>query len=451
MKLQSRLALVVAASAALAIFVTASAFWVIATREQRNSIDDGLLAAANAPRTLLDDARRAQIGRADGRLGRGGFDQIFETQPGDDRVFVRLRVVDGRGNLLVDDGLPPTDDVTLPRLETVEIEGDRFRMASARTGPNDRIVVQVARNIEDVEAGLTRLRNRIVFGSLLGIGLAGLLGAMVAQRMTAPILAVTDAAKSMAHRQDLPSRIEVIRSDEIGELAASFNQMLSALEVSRDQQRRLVADASHELRTPLTSLRLKIDLLDSTPDLPDEQRQQLLAGSADELERLSDLVAELVGLASDPTTTDEAPVSMKLATLAAEVADTVRRREGRPIEVMVADEPEVMLRPTMVRRAITNLVGNAVKYGQSGSPITIHIDGAHVEVHDIGTGIAEDDLPHVFDRFFRSPTARLQPGNGIGLAIVARVAEIHGGRTWARNRPAAGDDPGGAVVGFSVN
>ena len=87
----------------------------------------------------------------------------------------------------------------------------------------------------------------------------------------------------------------------IRDRATSFNQMLAALETSRDQQRRLVADASHELRTPLTSLRLKIDLLDSTPDLPAVQRQELLNGSASELQRLSDLVAELVSLASDPT------------------------------------------------------------------------------------------------------------------------------------------------------
>ncbi len=450
MRLQSRLALVVAASAALAIFVTASAFWIIATREQRSAIDDGLIRAANAPRTLVEDVRRAR-GEDNGRQVRGGFGQILEALPDDDRVFVRLRVVDGRGNVLVDDGLPPVDGVVLPRLDTVDIDGERFRMASAQTGPNNRIVVQVARNIEDVEAGLTRLRNRILFGSLLGVGLAGLLGALVAQRMTAPILAVTDAAKSMARRQDLPSRIEVTRSDEIGELGTSFNQMLSALEVSRDQQRRLVADASHELRTPLTSLRLKIDLLDSTPDLPAEQRQQLLAGSAAELERLSDLVAELVGLASDPTTTDEAPRSVPLGVLAQEVAQTIRQRDGRTIEVEVRGDDPVSIRPTMVRRAVSNLVGNAVKYSPEGAPIVVRVDAGELEVHDVGEGIAEEDLPHIFDRFFRSPTARTQPGNGIGLAIVARVAELHGGRTWARNRPAAGDDPGGAVVGFSVS
>ncbi len=450
MRLQSRLALAVAASAALAIFVTASAFWLIATREQRSVVDEGLIEAANAPRTIVEDVRRVR-NEETGREGRQPFGQILEALPSDDRVFVRLRVVDGRGEVLVDDGLPAVDETALPLLETIEIDGERFRMAAAQTGPNDRIIVQVGRNMEDVEAGLARLRNRIVLGSLLGVGLAGLLGAMVAQRITAPILAVTDAAKSMARRQDLPSRIEVTRSDEIGELATSFNQMLSALEVSRDQQRRLVADASHELRTPLTSLRLKIDLLDSTPDLPADQRELLLAGSAAELESLSDLVAELVGLASDPTTTDEPPTDVQLGVLAREVAQIMHQRDGREIDVEVADDDPVSIRPSMVRRAMTNLVGNAVKYGPDGARILIRVDGGKVEVHDVGGGIADEDLPHIFDRFFRSPTARTQPGNGIGLAIVARVADLHGGRTWARNRPASTNDPGGAVVGFSVN
>ena len=453
MKLQSRLAIVVAASAAIAIFLTASAFWIIAVREQRASIDEGLLRAASTPRSLIDEARRGEAlrGQGEAAVGGTGFGQVLEALPGDDRVFVRVRVVDGRGNVLVDDGLPEATSGEFPFVETIDIDGERFRMASAQTGPADRITVQVARNIEDVEAGLTRLRNRILLGSLLGIGLAGLLGALVAQRMTAPILAVSEAAKAMAYRQDLPSRIEVTRTDEIGELATSFNQMLSALEVSRDQQRRLVADASHELRTPLTSLRLKIDLLDSTPDLPAQQREQLLAGSAAELERLTDLVAELVSLASDPTTTDEAPMPSQLGVLASDVAASLGQRDGREIQVqIVGEDSPIPLRPAMVQRAISNLIGNAAKYSADGAPVLVRVEGGEVEVHDVGEGIPEEDLPYVFDRFFRSPTARTRPGNGIGLAIVARVAELHGGTTWARNRPASGDDPGGAVVGFSV-
>lgn len=438
MRLQSRLALVVAASAALAIFLSAATFWVVASQTQREAFDTGLVRVAEEPRELLD-----VLGAA-GQRARG-FGNVLERRPSDERVFTRVRITDNRGALVFDDGLPQIDLATAPRLQTIEIDGERWRMATAATGPNGGVTVQVARNVEDIESGLSSLRRQIMLWSLLGVAVAAMLGALVAQRLTAPISAVSAAAKSMALRQDLPSRIDVDRRDEIGELATSFNQMLAALETSRDQQRRLVADASHELRTPLTSLRLKIDLLDSTPDLPEQQRQEILTGSAAELVRLSDLVAELVSLASDPTDIDEVPVSSSLADLASEVAAAAEQRDGRSVTVDVLRSGAIEVRPNMVRRALSNVIGNAVKYSPVEQPVRVVVDGARIEVHDRGPGIAEADLPHIFDRFFRSPTARTRPGNGIGLAIVARVAELHGGQTWARNAPA-----GGAVVGFSV-
>lgn len=439
MKLQSRLALTVASAAAIAIFLMASAFWVLAARQQRDDIDESLLAVANEPRELV-----AQNERPRGRSGRG-FDGVFGNgSAADDRIFTRVKVTNDRGVVIVDQGLPAIVQPEQATITTVEIDGERFRMASAPVGNGG--VVQIARNIEDIEAGLSRLRRQIILGSLLGVGLAGLLGALVARRLTAPILEVSSAARELALRQDLPSRITVERTDEIGDLAHSFNQMLSALEVSRDQQRRLVADASHELRTPLTSLRLKIDLLDSTPGLPEGQRQDLLSGAAAELERLTGLVAELVSLAADPTMSDEQPTLVSLETLAEEVAEGVRRSTRRVIRVQASTSPDLMVRDQMVRRAVSNLIDNAVKYSPAVEPILVVIDGAKIEVRDSGEGIAEADLPHVFDRFFRSPEARTRPGNGIGLAIVARVAELHGGRTWARNAV----DGTGAIVGFSV-
>lgn len=443
MKLQSRLALTVASAAALAIFVMASAFWVLGARQQRESVDQSLLDAARQPRELV-----AQADRGDRRSNRG-FDGVFGTpSAADDRVFTRVRVTNGRGDVLIDQGLPAVDVPTEPTITTVTIDGGRFRMAAAPLGPNGLAgVVQIARNVEDLEDGVTRLRRQILLGSLLGIGLAGLLGAAVARRLTAPILEVSTAAEQLALRQDLPSRINVDRTDEIGDLAKSFNQMLAALEVSRDQQRRLVADASHELRTPLTSLRLKIDLLDKTPTLPEAQRQDLLSGAATELERLTTLVAELVSLATDPTNTDEQATSASLAALAEQVAEEARRSSGRTIIVRAAPAGNVDVRVKMVSRAVSNLVSNASKYSPSHEPIEIVVEGNRIEVHDRGSGIPEADLPYIFDRFFRSSEARTRPGNGIGLAIVKRVAELHGGETWARNA-----SPGpGAIVGFSVS
>lgn len=445
MKLQSRLALTVASAAAIAIFLMASAFWVLGARQQRDAVDDALLAVARQPREIADESDR--LPRAGNRGGRGFGGLFGDTSDADDRVFTRVRVTTERGLVIVDQGLPEVEAPSEPTISTVEIDGERFRMATARLGENgDRGVVQIARNVEDIETGLSRFRRQILLGSVLGVALAGFLGALVARRLTAPIVEVSTAAREMGLRQDLPSRISVERTDEVGDLARSFNQMLSALEVSRDQQRRLVADASHELRTPLTSLRLKIDLLDKTPTLPEGQRQELLAGAAAELERLTALVGELVSLATDPTNTDEPPSSVELSGLVRDVATTMSRTTAREIEVEALSNESFSVRHTMVHRAVSNLLSNAVKYSNEDTPIRVVVDGARIEVHDRGTGIPDADLPHVFDRFFRSPQARTRPGNGIGLAIVQRVAELHGGDTWARNA----EDGGGAIVGFSV-
>lgn len=431
MKLQGRLALTVAAAASVAIFVVASAFWFLAAREQRRSVDNFL-------ENQIESVR--EIGTNVNRRGRP------ERRPNFDQgSVVRFRVETDRQGVLIDDGLPDVDLDRGSKFSTITIDGDRYRMLSAQLGnDNNQITVQVARNLETVESGLTQLRQQILVGSLLGIALAGLLGALVARRLSEPITAVAGAAKQMALRQDLPSRIEVDRTDEVGDLADSFNQMLNALEVSRDQQQRLVADASHELRTPLTSLRLKIDLLDSTHDLPTDQRQELLSGAAVELERLTDLVSELVELASDPTGVDEPIAAIDVGLLVNEVAERVRRTTGRAITV-TAPSTIVNVRPKMVRRAVSNLIDNAVKYSPSDSAIEVGFDAGRFEVRDHGPGIAETDLDHVFDRFYRSPSARTQPGNGIGLAIVQRVAQLHGGEVWVRNAT-----NGGAIVGFSV-
>lgn len=449
MRLQARFALAVALAAAIAILVMATAFWVLGARQQRQVIDDQLLTTISQPRQLLPDE-----GERGGR--RGGFGDVFEDSETLDRLFTRVRLVSPRGNVLLDDGLPPVDArrISGPELSTIEIDGERFRMAVGRLAANGRndAVLQIAINIEDTEAGLARFRLQLLIASALGIALAGVLGSFVARRLSSPITTVAAAAREMADGRQLPSRIEIDRADEVGELATSFNDMLSALELSREQQHRLVADASHELRTPLTSLRLKIDLLDSTPDLDAGQRQELLTSSAVEVEQLGDLVTELVDLATDPTGVDEQPVATSLSQLAMEVADVQARRSGRDITV-IRDQvaggqatETFMLRQRMVSRAISNIIDNAIKYSPDGAPVTVMVTGGRIEAHDRGPGIPVEDVAHVFDRFFRSATARTRPGNGIGLAIVRRVAEVHGGEVWAKNAA----DGSGAIVGFSI-
>lgn len=450
MRLQARLAITVALAAAIAILVMALGFSILGARQQRQVVDDQLLETVSQPRQLLADVARAADNRNIGPGPRGGLGQVFEGNPDDvDRLFTRVRVVGPGGQVLLDDGLPEIDPgrISQAEISTVVIDDERFRMAVAPVGADGRSTLQVARNIEGLEDGLARFRLQVLAASAFGIALAAILGSLVARRLGAPITEVAAAAREMAADRQIPSRIEVNRNDEVGDLAASFNDMLSTLELSREQQQRLVGDASHELRTPLTSLRLKLDLLDSTPDLAPAQRQELLATSAAEVEQLGDLVTELVDLATDPTGSDEQAIQGSLAQLATDAAARQGRRSGREIVVVGGDSQETFaIRPRMVSRAISNLVDNAVKYSPPGTPITVAVEGPRVQAIDVGPGIRPEDLPHVFDRFFRSPSARTRPGSGIGLAIVQRVAAAHGGEVWARNAA----DGTGAIVGFSI-
>jgi two-component system sensor histidine kinase MprB len=219
--------------------------------------------------------------------------------------------------------------------------------------------------------------------------------------------------------------------------------MVDALAVSKRQQQQLVTDASHELRTPLTSLRTNAELLDRAAPLNVEQQKRAVQGIRLEVNELTDLVSELVELATDRAD-DEMPEAVPLRPLADDIATRAHRRTGRDIAVVNGGHPAtVLVRPHMAERALGNLVDNAVKY--SHGAITIVIDGARVEVRDDGPGIRPADQPHVFDRFYRSAEARTEPGSGLGLSIVKQIVERHDGTVWATNR-----EEGGAAVGFEL-
>ena len=213
------------------------------------------------------------------------------------------------------------------RFRTVDIDGHPFRVLLRGI---DQGVVQVATDIESIESGLTDLRRAIQITALVAVVVAGAAGWFVARRFTRPIVDVTDAAVQLAQQRGLPEPIVTERKDEIGQLADSFNRLLSALEVSRQQQSRLVADASHELRTPLTSLRMKVEFMQRQTDLTSEQRTTVVDGAAIELEALGALVDELVDLAAS-TNTDEEPQRLDLGEVVDEVATRARLTTNRTV------------------------------------------------------------------------------------------------------------------------
>jgi two-component system sensor histidine kinase MprB len=285
---------------------------------------------------------------------------------------------------------------------------------------------QIARNIKGDKDVLATLDARLLLIALGGTILAASLAWAIARRTVRPIEELTQTATYVAETQDLANPIEIDRRDELGRLASSFNTMLEALHTSREQQKRLVLDASHELRTPLTALRTNVDLLRRARALDDNQRAELLTETDLELRELTDLVGELVDLATD-TRSEEPVQQIELAELVDRVVIRQRRRTGREISLDLNQPATVNGRVALLERAVSNLVENALKFSPRDTPIEVVVDGSRVEILDRGTGISADDLPRVFDRFYRATTARTLPGSGLGLAIVEQIAHLHAG------------------------
>ncbi|MBM7787186.1 sensor histidine kinase [Tenggerimyces flavus] len=273
----------------------------------------------------------------------------------------------------------------------------------------------------------------------IGVGLAAWGGWGISRTALQPVRRLTAAAEHVARTEDLRP-IPVQGNDELARLAHSFNAMLGALGEARNRQRRLVADAGHELRTPLTSLRTNLDLLaqsEGTNGLPPEERVALLRDVRAQVLELTTLVGDLVELSrEDPAASARGAVNL---------ADVTRRSIERVRLRAPSVAFKVDLAPwntigdvQLLERAITNLLDNAAKWSPPGGVVTVDLRGGLLTVTDQGPGINEADLPHVFERFYRSTEARMMPGSGLGLAIVKQAADRHGGMVQAGRAPSGG-------------
>ncbi|HEY9524522.1 MAG TPA: HAMP domain-containing sensor histidine kinase, partial [Thermopolyspora sp.] len=276
-----------------------------------------------------------------------------------------------------------------------------------------------------------------------GLVLAAILGWIVGRTALRPVAVLTGAAERVAVTRDLALRIDIDRDDELGSLARSFNTMLDALERSAKAQRRLVADASHELRTPLTALRTNVEMLARADALTCQDRAELTRAAVAGLEELTALVADVVELARD-----EEPAALLEDVRLDRVAERAVSRAAAYWPMIGFD---VELDPVVVRgvhdrlfRAVANLLDNAGKYSRPGTTVEVRLRADHagrevvLTVRDHGPGIAAEDLPYVFDRFYRAPDARAMPGSGLGLAIVRQVVDSHGGIVTAGAAPGDG-------------
>ena len=447
MSFRARLTLVAAAAVALAVVAASVAVYFVVRNTLYSQVDNRLQNRAEditrgplrleegpggntyvqIPREILGSDGYIQIVRADGEKFRT-FDEI-EPLPVPPRVLETAKT--GNGTFFTDSKIGDAD----VRVYTTPVQD--FRGTS--------YALQIAQSLDSVNSTLDRVTIFLIMIALGGIAIAIALGLLVSRAALAPVSRLTDATERVASTQDLSERIDTSGRDELSRLAASFNTMLGALEESTLARRQLVADASHELRTPLTSLRTNIEVLASDRELPPGERERLLSDVVEQLGEMTNLISELIELARG----EEPPKDLEDVRLDLVAAEAVERtRRNRPGVSFKTDLEESLVHgvPATIDRAVGNLLDNAAKWSPPGGEVEIAVRGGEVTVRDHGPGIDEEDLPYVFDRFFRARSARGLPGSGLGLAIVKQVAEAHGG-TVVAERP----HDGGTLMRFRLN
>ena len=311
----------------------------------------------------------------------------------------------------------------------------------------------LSKSLAPTDAEVHKLLGVLLIVGGVGLAVAAVAGWMVTQAGLRPVGRLTQAAERVARTDDLRP-IPVFGSDELARLTEAFNLMLRALAESRERQTRLVADAGHELRTPLTSLRTNIELLMAStqpgaPPIPEQEMTELRTDVIAQIEELSTLVGDLVDLTrGDAGEVIHEPVDI------GEVIDRslerVRRRRN-DIEFEVDVTPwQVYGDSAGLSRAVLNLMDNAAKWSPSGETVGVKLrqvnpNHAELVVSDHGPGIPEAERALVFERFFRSTTARAMPGSGLGLAIVKQVVLNHGGALRVEDTVSGGEPPGTSI------
>ena len=432
--LASRVTLLTTMAVALSVTIVALGAFITVRMQLQSSLDDSLVERARSASTQIDALER--------------FTQETSTPAyllASSDVRYGYARADGQSGFRDQGPVIPLDDSeigvasgdTKKSLRTVRAGGVDYRVVAVPIKGQPGYALVIAQSLEPQQHVLTKLGLVTLLFGIAGIITAGVAGWAVARNGLRPVRRLTAAAEDIARTERL-APISVEGDDEVARLASAFNQMLASLAASRDRQRRLVADAGHELRTPLTSLRTNIDLLTQAGgELPADTRTELLTDVRAQLEELTTLVGDLVELARDDPTPHVVGTVELHEVLDHAVARVRRRAPGLTFQVE-ADPWFVEGDAAALERALTNLLDNAAKWSPPGGTVRATLQLGVVTVDDEGPGIAEADLPHIFERFYRSSDARAMPGSGLGLSIVAQVAERHAGSVDAGPSPSGG-------------
>ena len=442
MSLRRRMVLLSAAAVALAVVLSAFACYIAVQSSLRSRLDHQLKALGG---TVAVVGRRSPMPGGPGKRFRfpGQLPRARLKAGGDAAVFNATGVIykspeDHTTFALTSRDLAVARGAAPAYFRNGTLGGTDVRIYVTPAGRGRAVIIE--QSLSDLQSTLHDLAVILIVIVLAGVAFAGLLGLLVARAAAVPVHVLRRAAEHVSSTGDLSRRIETVGDDDLGRLSASFNTMLAALEESHRAQQQLIGDASHELRTPVASLRTNLEVLLRNPDLDPAERTPLLRDLIEQSAEIGALIEDLLESARGGDGTGD-PVPLAFDELVgAEIERCAARhpdiRFQARLESCVVDGREKRL-----SRAVVNLLDNAVKWSPPAAMIEVTLAAGELSVRDHGSGFSEDDLPHVFDRFYRSPIARAVPGSGLGLSIVRKVAGEHGGTVRAGN---ARD--GGAVV-----
>ncbi len=443
MTFRNRLVLVATIAVIAAILAAASASYIAARNSLLGSVDGTLRADAQAIQ-----ARTGRLQRGGAGLSYRGYQYVTSSgvviTGGGIPVSTTVRSVAASAS-----GTSYYADVTITGADyrelAVSVGTVRIITGGAYAG-TARAALQVVLPLASVDGQLAHLGFILIVVAIMGVALALLLAWIVSRAALVPLDELTAAVEQVAMTSDVSQRLDPGGPDELGRLRRAFNHLLSALQRSQNDQRQLVLDAGHELRTPLTSLRTNLEVVRRLDQLSPPEREVLVDDLLTQMNELTTLVGDLSELARGEQRPTPPRVFRLDNLLEDSVAVATTHGRARQVTFNFSSSPTwVRAQRDRVERAIGNLLDNALKWSPERGVVEVTCHGGIVTVRDHGPGIAEEDLPHVFDRFYRAPAARGLPGSGLGLAIVAQVAHAEGGAVWAGTPPG-----GGAIFRFEL-
>ncbi|MFD4877790.1 sensor histidine kinase [Streptomyces sp. NPDC058420] len=447
--IRSRLAMLVAAAVAFAVAAVSVTCWFIVQGKLYDQVDGDLKDMVRRPGTvqaLLQRCTQTPQKNTDMFSGRTEY----------------VEAVKEEGAPCVDPSSPGiikatgTDKNVIKSANSKEAvfrngtdeDGNSVRVLTLYLGVDQTdsqgVALLLAAPLKGTESTLNELALILLLVSGIGVVGAGAAGLAVARAGLRPVDKLTEAVEHVARTEDLAIRIPVDEDsdDEIARLSRSFNSMTTSLANSRELQQQLIADAGHELRTPLTSLRTNVELLTRSEEtgrpIPPADRKALLASVKAQMTELASLIGDLQELSRSEGQRGE---RVQVVSLQDTVEAALRRARLRGPELTITADVQpwfVQSEPSALERAVVNILDNAVKFSPEGGTIEVQLTRGVLTVRDHGPGIPADELPHVFDRFWRSPSARALPGSGLGLSIVARTVQQAGGEVTLARAPGGG-------------